>query len=42
MDGHSWSIDDINTQNEIWDFFTKYLSIPANSDIELSSKNKRF
>ena len=41
MDGHSWSIDDINTQNEIWDFFTKYLSIPANSDIELSSKNKK-
>ncbi len=41
MDGHSWSVDDINTQNEIWEFFTKYLSIPANSDIELNSKDKK-
>ena len=41
MDGHSWSVDDINTQNEIWEFFTKYLSIPANSDIKPNSKDKK-
>ena len=24
--GHSWNVDDINVQEEIWDFFTKYIS----------------
>jgi len=24
--GHSWNVDDINVQEEIWDFFTKYIT----------------
>ena len=26
-DGHSWDVDDISTQNEIWNFFTKYITV---------------
>jgi hypothetical protein len=24
--GHSWNVDDINVQEEIWNFFTKYIT----------------
>lgn len=35
MDGHSWGVDDINVQQEIWDFFTKYIS--SNTSFESSN-----
>lgn len=35
MDGHSWGVDDINVQQEIWNFFSKYIS----SSTSLESSN---
>jgi polyhydroxybutyrate depolymerase len=36
--GHSWNVDDINVQEEIWNFFTKYLT-SNNTSITFPSLN---
>jgi polyhydroxybutyrate depolymerase len=37
--GHSWNVDDINVQDEIWDFFSKYIVLTTNSSIDNQSLN---
>ena len=34
--GHSWNVDDINVQEEIWDFFTKYIT---SNNTSINSEN---
>ena len=36
--GHSWNVDDINVQEEIWDFFSKYITL-NNSSINTENLN---
>ena len=38
--GHSWSVDDINVEEEIWDFFTKYID-SINTSISSQSLNSK-
>ena len=38
-DGHSWDIDDINVAQEIWDFFSQFLST-NNSSISIFNNEK--
>ena len=40
-DGHSWDVDDISTQNEIWNFFTKYITVNNTSIKENTEQTQR-
>lgn len=39
--GHSWNVDDIITQNEIWNFFSKYIAISSTNIEESLASEKR-
>jgi polyhydroxybutyrate depolymerase len=40
-DGHSWDVDDLITQNEIWNFFTKYITVNNTNIDEYLEDRKR-
>ena len=41
MDGHSWGVDDINVQQEIWDFFTKYITSNTSTKQSLNNNERK-